>query len=174
MIMERIDQRDIVHQGRKLTVVIVRDDHASPMEAECYLPEDIAAWKRDDWQYVGVLINEGDQHIDSLWGVEYGRLSTVDIGIDRIVSQHPVPDMLASLPPVVREIEPARFHEDEHPEVTAMRIQHAGWERMWLRRYIGDQTVSDIDLMYAFDDMSYRLSRRLARLHAARHPREID
>lgn len=95
--MDRIDQREIRHAGRSLTVVIVPDGDARPTDYECYTGEDLAAWSRGDWQYVGVLIMDGDTELDALWAVEYGSMPTGELGLDHIVGTHPVPDMLSEV-----------------------------------------------------------------------------
>jgi hypothetical protein len=106
--MERIDQRDITHEGRTLTVVIVPDLDTSPTDydEDPYSSEDITAWGMSQWSFVGVLIMEGDTELDALWAVEYGALDTVTIDMDYIISTHPVPDMLVGLPPVAPKINP--------------------------------------------------------------------
>lgn len=95
--METIGWRIIDHEGRALTVSVVRDDDETPFDAECYTAEDIDAWRRDEWIYVGVLINEGATPLDSLWGLEFGSLATVEITIDTLVDVYPVPDMLVGI-----------------------------------------------------------------------------
>jgi hypothetical protein len=90
-----IETRDIEHGGRTVTVTVVEDNMSSPHDADCYTAEDIAAWERGEWIYVGVLITGGTTEIDDLWGVEYGRLNELTtIDMDRIISDHPVPGMI--------------------------------------------------------------------------------
>jgi hypothetical protein len=100
--MSRIDQRDITHQGRKLTVTVDRDDDGDPRtDGDCYTPEDVAAWQCDEWQYVTVGIMDGSEIIDSLSGVEFGYFGTRDLDMDYMIETHPVPDMLTSIPVTV-------------------------------------------------------------------------
>lgn len=90
-----IDSRTIVHRGRTLTVTVMADPDAAPTDVECYTAEDVAAWYRDEWCYVGVLITEGPIEVDALWRVEFGCLNaSTTIDMDRIIADHPVPDML--------------------------------------------------------------------------------
>jgi hypothetical protein len=42
--------------GVTLTYEIWRDYDGSPEDLECYDPEDLAAWKNDDWHYYGVTV----------------------------------------------------------------------------------------------------------------------
>jgi hypothetical protein len=77
-------------------------------------------------------------------------------------------NILASSAPAdepVREVE--HYDLDAHlpyePQALIdMRIQHAAWERMWVRRYANDPDVSDVDFCAAYHDLSFRLVRRLA------------
>lgn len=91
-----IETRDIVHEGRTLTVTLVEDNDPRPDDYDCFDAAEIAAWKRDEWSFVGVLITEeGGKDFDSLWAVVYGRLNaSTRITMDEIVSDHPVPGML--------------------------------------------------------------------------------
>ena len=69
-------------------------------------------------------------------------------------------------PQAVREVEHYdvdTWWVDEPQEGRDMRIQHAAWERMGLRRYTDDPEVSDVDLAVGYSDLSYKLVRRLAR-----------
>lgn len=97
--MEHIDQRDIDHDGTRYRVRVVIDDDARPYDADCYSPEDIAAWREGRWCYVGVILeNSAGEQVAALWGVEYGSLPAVRVTLDTLCDVHPVPDMLASLP----------------------------------------------------------------------------
>lgn len=89
-----IDTRDIEREGRTYTVAVVEDNMSSPHDADCYTAEEITAWEQDEWTYVGVLITEGGVEVADLWGVEYGRLGDLVIDMDRIITVHPVPEMI--------------------------------------------------------------------------------
>lgn len=103
--LEIINQRDVVDgRGHRYTVIVVPDDDATPYDADCYSPDDVDAWRKGLWRYVGVLLRDGGgQQVDSLWGVEYGEILTGGTGgidlitIDTIADVHPVPQMLSDL-----------------------------------------------------------------------------
>ncbi|MFD4356846.1 hypothetical protein ACFWPX_30140 [Nocardia sp. NPDC058518] len=54
------------------------DTTATPHREKCYSPADIAAWKADEWSYVGIVVTASlagvDLGEDSVWGMEYGTL----------------------------------------------------------------------------------------------------
>lgn len=90
-----ITTRDIIHEGRTLTVTVVEDIDATIDGYDCFDSDEIAAWRRDEWGFVGVLVTDGGKEIDALWAVVYGRLNAETvITMDEIISDHPVPDML--------------------------------------------------------------------------------
>lgn len=89
-----IDTRDIEHEGRTLTVTVYEDWDSRPHDADCYSADDIAAWERNAWGYVGVVVTEGATEIGGLWGVVYGAFGDHAIGMDSIITVHPVPDMI--------------------------------------------------------------------------------
>lgn len=49
---------------------------------ESYTPEQVAAQRRGDWYYVGLIVTASRDDIelgsDSLWGIEYGDMPGVD------------------------------------------------------------------------------------------------
>jgi hypothetical protein len=59
-----------------MEAAIYPDIEAKPTDYECYTPEQIEAWKRDEWHFVGIVVEvrfEGRVvGEDSLWGLEYG------------------------------------------------------------------------------------------------------
>jgi hypothetical protein len=61
--------------GTDYTATIHHDRDTTPQDFDCYTPEQIEAWKRDDWEFVGVEITASRAGVDlgffaSLWGVE--------------------------------------------------------------------------------------------------------
>lgn len=114
-----IEDSDIA--GLSYRIDIEPDYDGSPHDAECYTTLQIAAWERDEWSYVGVIITpliagmELDMCSDSLWGLEYGNFPLVDehgteqgrrrIGLDAFVDGYtkdghpgyPVPDMISQV-----------------------------------------------------------------------------
>jgi hypothetical protein len=92
---EVIDQKMVTVDGKVYLVMLMPDHCASPHNADCYIAEDIAAWRNSEWQYVMITILDSDnEHVDSLSGVEYGDMSPdLHIDLDRIIRDH-VTDML--------------------------------------------------------------------------------
>jgi hypothetical protein len=104
------ETRHIEDKGLGFTVELWPDEDSTTDDAECYSPSDIAAWQRDEWSFIGVVVRSdtGDLQ-ESLWSVEYGSCPaetepfqggmheawTVDT--DKIVSEYPVPDLLSEL-----------------------------------------------------------------------------
>lgn len=61
--------------GVTLAYEVYRDYDGTPEDAECYSPEDVAAWKNDDWHYYGVSVTAtlGRFSVtESLWGIDAG------------------------------------------------------------------------------------------------------
>lgn len=62
--------------GTDFTARIEYDETTTPSDFECYSPEQINAWGRDDWCFVGVVIEAKRNGIPlggwltSLWGIE--------------------------------------------------------------------------------------------------------
>ena len=52
------------------------DGTTRPEDSDCYTPEVIEAWRRDEWCFVGVVLSVWaddillDKHAASLWGIE--------------------------------------------------------------------------------------------------------
>lgn len=79
-----IDTRDFgVIEGFDIKAVMLADYDSTPDDADCYSDEDIAAWKRDEWRYVGIEVIASRAGVelgtDSIWGTEYGTLDGRDI-----------------------------------------------------------------------------------------------
>ena len=119
-----IDTRLIQVSGIKYRVDLDPDDEANPREYDTdtyYSPEAIAEFDRGDWRYVGVTVTpvidgfDSDAVSDSLWAVEYGRsarwvsdtLPDGDIGMDQIVTVHPVPGMIPEVRASLRKLHAA-------------------------------------------------------------------
>jgi hypothetical protein len=81
--MDTIDSKHVgTVDGFEINARIVPDTDARPDDCDCYDAEDLAAWQRDDWSYVGTIVTASREGIElgesSLWGSEYGSLPTVD------------------------------------------------------------------------------------------------
>ena len=59
-----------------IRAVIEHDSDTKPTDFDCYDEEQIAAWRRDDWHFVGLVLQvyAGDIQLDrcaaSLWGID--------------------------------------------------------------------------------------------------------
>ena len=59
-----------------ITARIVDDTDTRPDWFDCYTPEQIAAWERGDWYFVGLVLSVSidgytlDDHAASLWGID--------------------------------------------------------------------------------------------------------
>ena len=62
--------------GVALTLAMIREDDSDPEDSDCYSDEDIAAWRNDEWEYVGIIVTatlaDGRTGEGSLWGVDVG------------------------------------------------------------------------------------------------------
>ena len=67
--MDAIDTLTLEHDGFTVHIAVTRDEDASPFDADCYTPADIAAWRRDEWIFVTYTYT-ATRH-----GVELGRTS---------------------------------------------------------------------------------------------------
>jgi hypothetical protein len=97
--------RNITIGRIEVQVRIEADEISRPMDAECYTQEDIRAWRRDEWRYVGVAVSPlGYPDIEaSLWAIEAGRISDRDISYDQIISMY-APDLMADLRQAVARV----------------------------------------------------------------------
>lgn len=77
----------IVVEGETFCVFISPDFNGSPGDYDCYSPEDVEAWRRGDWRFVGVSVH-GDGVDASLWGVELGQLATVRVDVENLLEGH--------------------------------------------------------------------------------------
>jgi hypothetical protein len=68
--------RPHIPPGATCRAVVGRDEDSTPDDAECYDPEDIAAWRRDEWSYafytVVVTLADGTEGGATLGGCELG------------------------------------------------------------------------------------------------------
>lgn len=62
--------------GFTLTAYAVYDTYATPYDADCYDAADVAAWRRDEWYYAGVVVVAAREGIElgsaSIWGMDTG------------------------------------------------------------------------------------------------------
>jgi hypothetical protein len=89
---DMIEERYVGGQDGKVTRIWIEPDHdTKPTDFDCYSAADIAAWRHDEWRYVGVLVSDEDTGgRASLWGVEYGLTleNGLVIGMDQIVESY--------------------------------------------------------------------------------------
>lgn len=79
-----IDTRDFgTIDGFDIRAVMLADHDSTPFDADCYSDEDIAAWKRDEWRYVGIEVIASRAGVelgtDSIFGMGYGMIGGRDI-----------------------------------------------------------------------------------------------
>ena len=62
--------------GFDITATLEADTESHVSDSDCYSPKQIAAWKNDDWFFVGVVLSvsrngiEILEHAASLWGID--------------------------------------------------------------------------------------------------------
>lgn len=84
---ETLESKDVTEMARvagyafpadwTVTASTEADIDSDPYDADCYSPQDIAAWKADEWQYVGLIVTVADEDghewgSASIWGVDDG------------------------------------------------------------------------------------------------------
>lgn len=100
--MNNIESWTLTHGGIGYRVTLEEDHDSRPYDADCYSEEDIASWKRDEWEYVGVIVQPLIAGLDpeyfeaSVWGVEYGDLARVTIDREHI-NRYQVPDLITAV-----------------------------------------------------------------------------
>lgn len=78
-----IDSKTVgVVDGFDITAGLVHDSDTTVDDFDCYDEKAIAAYYRDEWHYVGIIITASKAGVvlgeSSLWGSEYGILPDVD------------------------------------------------------------------------------------------------
>jgi hypothetical protein len=59
-----------------ITARIVPDDDMRPTDFDCYGPDEMKAWERGEWSFVGIVLSVSvdgfrlDSHAASLWGID--------------------------------------------------------------------------------------------------------
>lgn len=82
--MSAIDIWTTTSDGIKYQVRLLPDYDTTPDDFECYTPKQVAAWKRDEWGFIGVEVSAMLDGLDpagfsaSLWGIDYGYLPITD------------------------------------------------------------------------------------------------
>jgi hypothetical protein len=70
------DRRTVNVGPFTVAAVIHYDTETRPTDFDCYLPEQVEAWNRDEWAFVGVVLSVfvDDvcivEHAASLWGID--------------------------------------------------------------------------------------------------------
>lgn len=83
--MDTIETRSLgTVDGFDITARIVPDTDTSADDYDCYTEEQIAAWRRDEWSYVGTIVTASKAGLDlgesSLWASEYGHVGESGTG----------------------------------------------------------------------------------------------
>lgn len=103
---DTIETREIVKNGITYKVTIEADYDVRPeSDGDWASQEDIDAWKRDEWRYVGVIVTpviagtEIEGADDSLWGCAWGTVpgNPVEFDMDEICNVHPVPQIIETV-----------------------------------------------------------------------------
>jgi hypothetical protein len=101
--MDVIESTRVEQDGITYKVLLAADEDTSIEDADGYNDEDRAAYERDDWGFVGVIVQPvidgvvSEDAEDSLWGVQYGHSAEWDSGLDYLVSTYPVPSMISEV-----------------------------------------------------------------------------
>jgi hypothetical protein len=82
MSIDTIETRRIgTVDGFDIDAVLTFDEDTRPFDFDCYDEETIAAWRADEWHYVGTIVTASRAGIElgsaSLWSSEYGSLPGV-------------------------------------------------------------------------------------------------
>jgi hypothetical protein len=68
--------------GFEIDARIVEDEHTSADDYDCYTEDQIAAYRRGDWGFVGTIVTASKAGIelgfDSLWASEHGFIPGVE------------------------------------------------------------------------------------------------
>lgn len=97
---DSIDSKTIEHDGFTVTIHMVPDSDSTPFDADCYSASDIAAWRNDEWQYVGFIYSASRNGVQlgeaSIWGTELDFPGGTIDGIDAWIAENYYhPDLLA-------------------------------------------------------------------------------
>lgn len=100
MIMEVIEYRPVMVNGRAYTVAIVPDHDARLSDADCYTPSDCHAYAVGDWRFVGLVVTRDDGADASLWAIHYGTAPdwSAPVDMDYLVGED------YYVPALIREI----------------------------------------------------------------------
>lgn len=70
--------------GFDLEARIVPDTDTTVGDYDCYTKKQIAAWRNDEWSYVGTIVVASKAGVElgeaALWGSEYGRVGVAGNG----------------------------------------------------------------------------------------------
>jgi hypothetical protein len=63
-----------MHAGYEMRATIRHDEDTKPTDFDCYSDDQVEAWTRDEWSFVGVVVTASKAEIElgsaSLWGVD--------------------------------------------------------------------------------------------------------
>ena len=88
--MDTIEERYVSNAQGNWHVRLVADIDSTPFDADCYSDGDIAAWRADEWRYVGIIVTDVQSDTGaSMGGVEYGQLADIPyIGMTEIIESY--------------------------------------------------------------------------------------
>jgi hypothetical protein len=70
------DSRSVTVGPLRVVATVYADQTTKPTDFDCYSPENIEAWRNDEWRYVGLVLDVFvdeilvSGHAASLWGIE--------------------------------------------------------------------------------------------------------
>lgn len=94
-----IDQKRIGNlDGFEIDARLVPDPDTDPRDYDCYDADQVAAFRLDCWQFVGVIVSASRAGVElgssSLWAVEYGDMPGVDDFVNPLADVHDYVDDL--------------------------------------------------------------------------------
>ena len=89
---DSIDSRTLETDGFTVTIYMVPDPASTSFDSDCYSASDIAAWRNDEWQYVGFVYRASRHGVDmgeaSIWGTELDFPGGTIDGIDAWITEN--------------------------------------------------------------------------------------
>jgi hypothetical protein len=70
------DRRTVEVGPFTIAAVVHHDTETRPTDFDCYFPEQVESWNRDEWSFVGVVLSVFvddvcvSEHAASLWGID--------------------------------------------------------------------------------------------------------
>lgn len=87
------DRIEWTREGFDFVARLQYDTDTKPTDFDCYDPEDVERWNRDEWFYVGVVLSvsrngvELSDHAASLWGVDCNFSDTSNAYLSEVAQE---------------------------------------------------------------------------------------